>query len=787
MLAQMTASGFKIIYTHDEVDFVQNLVYYIERAYRTPDYGIWERGNKINHGMPELNSSSIGMAVAALQAINGVNLFGARGGPTSIIHVLPDEATRNYSTLTSALPRESNSKEIDAALLSVISYPAFAVADPRIVNRTRVAIIQKLGGRFGCKRFLRDGHQTEVENTSRLHYEPSELKVFEHIECEWPLFFTYLILDGIFRDDWDQAAEYRELLKPLLVDSNVLKQQLMREREEGGQDLDAVIATVPDNAFLVPEVYILPKDKMEAEKAAPKTQERYPNENVPLVWAQSLYILGELLYDGFLTTSEIDPLSRHMNVQQKGNNDVVVQVVLLVEDADLQARLNLYGLETQTPGQVSPITISTPNHLRDAYKRLGKNDKLNLSGRPGRPVGTLSTSKLYRVEGHIYAFTPHFMDPEEFYLNLDDDFLVSLFEHELRFVRTNWHQPGRPTMTILLTHRMLDNLSQSAPAHSVSRGSEGQSEGASGGLAGVKKSTLLDLMMSLRSGYCAGVRVRLGRLQEMLPTSCVESLDFLPAIEPHWMSVLGYSAHPHHKHAYLSGIDRKSAATAKRNIKKSTDKLGSKSPLLSPLGPREDVFEPLTLNTRDLGGQFGKLRDHGHIPQSARTPKSGSREDLPRRSSLNELMSPTTPDMLSLTLGEASQIKAAAHLLSQSPNLHDQIDLLHYLHSCGGLKMDVDLNDLGKASIQELLEEVYSKAARMRMWDVVRQAAGLLKKVVNSLTINLTDLVIRQKQVTVGVGSDEVVLDAPLGPQALADIIYKSWYLIPSFLLSSTN
>ena len=53
-------------------------------AYRTPDFGIWERGNKTNNGDPELNSSSIGMAVAALRAINGVNLFGLRGGPSSV-------------------------------------------------------------------------------------------------------------------------------------------------------------------------------------------------------------------------------------------------------------------------------------------------------------------------------------------------------------------------------------------------------------------------------------------------------------------------------------------------------------------------------------------------------------------------------------------------------------------------------------------------------------------------------------------------------------------------------
>lgn len=87
-LAQMTASGMLIVYTLDEVDFVQNLVFYIERAYRTPDYGIWERGNKINHGEPELNSSSIGMAVAALQAINGINLFGSRGGPSSVCSLI---------------------------------------------------------------------------------------------------------------------------------------------------------------------------------------------------------------------------------------------------------------------------------------------------------------------------------------------------------------------------------------------------------------------------------------------------------------------------------------------------------------------------------------------------------------------------------------------------------------------------------------------------------------------------------------------------------------------------
>src|SRR4028119_1590036 len=113
MLAQMTASGLHIIYTIDEVNFVQNLVYYIGRTYRTPDYGIWERGNKINRGNPELNASSVGMAKAAVDAINGLDLFGVRGSQASVIHVLPDEIARSRMTLKSLLPRESSSKEVD--------------------------------------------------------------------------------------------------------------------------------------------------------------------------------------------------------------------------------------------------------------------------------------------------------------------------------------------------------------------------------------------------------------------------------------------------------------------------------------------------------------------------------------------------------------------------------------------------------------------------------------------------------------------------------------------------
>ncbi len=70
--------------------------------------------------------------------------------------------------LNSLLPRESSSKEIDAALLTIVGFPAFAVSDPCMAQETKEEVITKLLGNYGCKRFLRDGYQTAKEVCS--HY-----------------------------------------------------------------------------------------------------------------------------------------------------------------------------------------------------------------------------------------------------------------------------------------------------------------------------------------------------------------------------------------------------------------------------------------------------------------------------------------------------------------------------------------------------------------------------------------------------------------------------------------
>jgi phosphorylase kinase alpha/beta subunit len=472
MLAQMTASGLQIIYTIDEVNFIQNLVYYIGRAYRTPDYGIWERGNKINHGSAELNASSVGMAKAALEAINGLNLFGVRGGEASVIHVLPDEIARARITLESLLPRESSSKEIDGALLSIISYPAFAVENVQLRDRTFNDIIRKLQGKYGCKRFLRDGHQTVLEDSQRLHYEPWELKQFEHIECEWPLFFTYLFLDGLFRGDSQQVKDYQERLQSLLM-----------ERHGVG---------------LLPELYYVPAENVAAEKLTPHSQTRLPNENIPLVWAQSLYFLGQLLHEGLIAIGDIDPLGRHLCIGKK--REAVVQIALLAEDEELQAKLEVHGIETQTPHQVEPIQVRKAEELSAIYTQIGRNDKLGLTGRPVRRLRSLSTSRFFRIHGETIVFLPSFLDSQQFYLTLDYHFLLDQIRSELAYIRDYWIDLGRPTLTLMLTHTMLEIGSQA----------------------------LLELMQELKDGVCNGVKVKLGRLNQLMLTAGMQRIDFLP-------------------------------------------------------------------------------------------------------------------------------------------------------------------------------------------------------------------------------------------------------------------
>lgn len=472
MLAQMTASGLRIVFTIDEVNFVQNLVHYISRTYRTPDYGIWERGHKINNGIAELNASSIGMAKAALEALSGFNLFGKDGGQASVVHVISDDIARTRITLESLLPRESISKEADSAVLSITGFPAFAVDNPVIRTETEAIIREKLEGRYGCKRFLLDGHQTAIEDNHRLHYDPHELKQFMDIECEWPLFFTYLLLNNLFTGDKETASHYRAQLESLLVEQ--------------------------DGRQLLPELYIVPKELIEAEKADPHSQERVQNENIPLVWAQSLFMLGSLIQDGLLCCEDIDPLGRHKAVKQA--QDCSLQIQLLAQDEAVQNSLMKYGIRTQTLAAIAPIQIREANELADAYTHVGRNDRIGLTGRPRRQLRTLATSKMYILAGERLLFLPQCLNQKGFYLAMDNRMLIQRLRLELAYIHKHWDRAGNPLVVMMIKQNMLG-------IHN--------------------REVLLEFIRELQQGSTRGIPVQLGTLADFTATSSHETINYL--------------------------------------------------------------------------------------------------------------------------------------------------------------------------------------------------------------------------------------------------------------------
>lgn len=71
----------------------------------------------------------------------------------------------------------SSWQNTDAALLPTISYPAFAVDDDALYSQTLDKIVRKLWGKYGFKRFLRDGYRTANEDKNRRYYKPAEMKV----------------------------------------------------------------------------------------------------------------------------------------------------------------------------------------------------------------------------------------------------------------------------------------------------------------------------------------------------------------------------------------------------------------------------------------------------------------------------------------------------------------------------------------------------------------------------------------------------------------------------------
>jgi phosphorylase kinase alpha/beta subunit len=485
VLAQMIASGVQLIFSKDEVDFVQNLVYYIERAYRTPDYGMWEHPTYRKTSTQELHASSIGMAKSALDAIHGLNLFGEGGSPLYTVHVDPDAQYRNHVILDTLLPKESSSRETDSALLCITGFPAFGVKDESLLKETEDKVKNILEGSYGFRRFPKD--PTYIGTESMTHI-PVDFKVAEGNECQWPLMYIFKCITAMFRNDKETADDYWTKLK-----------QVRRKNKEGYVVIPKFYrcsTTDGDDVF---------DSGKESKKMEPFIQD------TPFLWCQAMYLIWSLLREGLVTVNDLDPLGVHLHnplnhVASKPSlrflsvyDDSVIQIALISESSKLQTILTTYGIPTQTVKQIEPITLNAPGELLlKVYSYLGKNEKLGLSGRPMRPVGAIGSSKVYQVFGHLNVFYPADLNMTDFYMSYDIKLFIDTVQSIIRFLNSYWNNRGRPTVTILLQQ----NLFQ-----------------------GGYFKDMISFLAQLKNGDVCGIRVRLDRLQALISMSCVDILE----------------------------------------------------------------------------------------------------------------------------------------------------------------------------------------------------------------------------------------------------------------------
>lgn len=104
-IGDLEEKGIKIIRNENDLRILQKLVYYLESIeyWRDKDNGMWEENE-------EVHASSIGACVAGLKKIS------------KIVDVPEDLIAKGEGALNKLLPRESETKEVDMALLSLI-YP----------------------------------------------------------------------------------------------------------------------------------------------------------------------------------------------------------------------------------------------------------------------------------------------------------------------------------------------------------------------------------------------------------------------------------------------------------------------------------------------------------------------------------------------------------------------------------------------------------------------------------------------------------------------------------------
>lgn len=263
---------------------------------------------------------------------------------------------------------------------------------------------------------------------------------------------------------------------------------------------------------------------------------------------------------------------------------------------------------------------------------------------------------------------PLFFEVSDFYLSYDQSMLMDDIRNGIAFVASRWKLHGRPTMLCLVREEMV---------------------------RGQQSAEMLKLLASLRLGYCNGIRVRTGFLQNFVSSSCVEHLDFVVDL-----------------------------TTMKRSFHSF-----------------KEITEPSTV--------FRSLMD------------------IPRVTTRDSLTDRSYEDYDNRSLQDITEV------LKTCDSLGGQSKLLGIILKRQGTNFVVD--SVNNTTVQQRLELLARQCATLKKWDIVRYCSGLLQKIVASLAPSITNILVRGKQVRVGLfGHEEMIIDKPVTPGEIKNMIYST-------------
>ncbi|XP_036320032.1 probable phosphorylase b kinase regulatory subunit alpha, partial [Rhagoletis pomonella] len=327
---------------------------------------------------------------------------------------------------------------------------------------------------------------------------------------------------------------------------------------------------------------------------------------------------------------------------------------------------------------------------------------------------------------------------------------------------------------------------------------------------------MIQTMRKLKSGYINGTRVMLGNLKDFLNTSAITDLSFLGSTEDGYPDRL----HPdvqayldehllrsfshrgmmklHGGHLRPRQLRRrmscKGAIKKTRSINVDSDNLGMEGP--TPLIERRlsSVVPPpwLQSNKANNISVFDTTPEEGPpnliidplireniYPIDPHHNRSAieRRSEFTRQQEIQAIPKILVQRHRTDTNFADTEVEELIAMLRETENLEEQGDILQYLVDTQGLDFNTGMLEEGRVvTVRDLLKGLYEKACQQKLWGLVRHTAGMLGKRVEDLAKAVTDLLVRQKQVTVGMPpNNEYTITAPLPELELRQLIHDTY------------